>query len=149
MDKLPNPEQTRRPNVPSRLIRLADGNTWSFAAPTRRLFPSVVESVDSLGRRTESITVRPGFGYPLELRRQLNEFQTACGEGSIEDQYQAFFSLAISLLCSVHEIERSTACILLTVDDSDLPRLITEVLSIAFDTHPGPISIPEEGQTDG
>jgi hypothetical protein len=131
------------------LIRLADGHEWGFAAQTRRLFPSVVESVDSLGRRTESIAVRPGFGYPLEIKRQLDDFRTACGEESIEEQYQAFFSLAITLLCSVHEIDRSTACILLTVDDTDLPRLITEVLSIAFDTHPGPTSIPEEGQTDG
>ena len=121
------------------------------ASPRRRAdsFPSVMESIDSLGRRTESITVRPSFGYPLEITRRLDDFRAACGQESIEDQYQAFFSLAISMLCSVHEIERSTACILLTVDDTDLPRLITEVLAIAFDTYPGPTSFLEEGQTDG
>jgi hypothetical protein len=149
MDNLPDPEQTGREDVASRPVRLADGRDWGFARPSRRLIPSVVEGVDVLGRRTESIAVRPGFGYPLEIQRLVDGFRASCDEGSTAERYRAFFALAIALLCRAHEIDRSTACVLLTVDDAELPRVIAEVLAVAFETPPETSLRPEEGQTDG
>ncbi len=149
MDKLPNPEQTRREDVTSRPVRLADGHDWGFARPSRRLIPTVVEGMDLLGRRTETIAVRPGFGHPLEIQRLLDGFRASCDEGPTAEQYEAFFALAVALLCRAHEIDRSTACALLTVEGAELPRLIAEVLAVAFETPHETSLRPEEGQTDG
>jgi hypothetical protein len=132
MSEFPKPEQTRRPGIPTVPIILADGRAWGFARPTLRLMPIVAPRKDDLGRHTETITVRATSGYPLEIERLLDALRSALGGGSEVTQYEAFFRLAAALLRRAHDIDLTTAAALLAVDAAELPRIVAEVLAVAF-----------------
>ena len=95
------PNLTRRDKVGAHSIRLADGKEWGIARPTVRLFPKVIKALDQLGREVECIAVDAGFGYPLEVERLVDRVRIACAEGSVQEQYVAFFALASQLLVQI------------------------------------------------
>ena len=124
MSPRPSPDETRRPDVLSRPLRLADGNSWGFALPGPGLAPS-------FGRGTESIAVRAETSYPLEIQQRCAALRAAAATGPPARQYQAFGSLAVSLLRRAHDISRSEAVALLAVTDAELPRLVAEIIALA------------------
>jgi hypothetical protein len=134
MNHLPSPDETRIDGVASHPIRLADGLHWGFAKPVMRFVPMIISKTDGFGRTTESIDVRVTIGYPLEIEGLRESLRGACdGESSIQ-QYRAFFSLAIALLRRAHDIDRSTACSLLSVAEPELTRLVEDVLLLLTDS---------------
>lgn len=147
MSKRPAPEATRLPDVPSRPIRLADGNTWGFALPSRRLIPSVVRTTDPLGRTIESISAWVETGYPLEIRRLWDDLRRAHETGSPAPHYEAFLALAISLLRRAHDISPAEARELLSVADEEWPRLVDEILAIVTSTR-AETSSPSNGEIE-
>jgi hypothetical protein len=124
------PDSTRRGDVPAYPIRLADGADWGFSRPTVRLFPKVVAGVDQLGRAIERVSVGIAFGYPIEVERLIEGVRSACGRGTVQDQYEAFITLAACLLRRTHEIGLDAACSLLSVSEDELPRLVREVMAV-------------------
>jgi hypothetical protein len=126
----PNPNQTRREGVAGFSITLADGNSWRLAMPSTRLRPKVIKGVDSLGRPTETIQVETEFGYPLEIRRLIDDLRAACEIETAERQYESLIRLAAALICRAHEIELGEAVSLLELELDDLPRLVEAVLSV-------------------
>ena len=130
MSERPTPDSTRRDGVAARPIRLADGSDWGFASPTVLLIPRPETRYDGFGRPVDRVVVELGFGYPLAIRRLLGDVRTACEQGPISSQYEAFMALAISLLRRAHDVSLTTACELLTVPDDQLPRLAGEVMEV-------------------
>ena len=126
------PERTLRAGIAFTPIRLSDGRSWGFARPSNRLVPELVAGIDDLGRKTETIRARVEHGYSLELQTLLDRLRVACQSGPTSRQYDAFFAFAAALLRRVHDIDRSIAGTLLTVDQADLPGLIQEVLTTAL-----------------
>ncbi|MCA1684592.1 MAG: hypothetical protein LC745_01120 [Planctomycetia bacterium] len=132
------PDSTRREEVPARPIRLSDGADWGLSRPTVRLFPEVVTGLDPLGRRVERVTVGIEFGYPLETQRLIEAVRSACNRGTVREQYEAFFSMAVSLLRRAHEIPPAAACQLLSVSEDELPRLVREVMAVVSEAERTP-----------
>jgi hypothetical protein len=130
MCERPTPESTRRDGVPACPIRLADGNDWSFAKPTVRLVPRVEIQPDQFGRPIERMIVELAFGYPLSIQRKLSDLRSSWECESISSQYEAFFSLAGSLLLRSHDISLATAYELLAVPDDELARLVGQVIAL-------------------
>jgi hypothetical protein len=124
------PESTRRDGVPACAIRLADGNEWSFAGPTVRLMPRVEIQADQFGRPVERTIVERAFGYPPMIQRKLGDLRSSWEHESLSSQYDAFFSLAGSLLLRAHDISLATAYELLAVSDDELARLVGQVIAL-------------------
>lgn len=141
------PDSTRRDEIPSRPVRLADGADWCFARPTVRLFPAVVTAIDPLGRPVERVSVGIGFGYPAEVRRLVDAVRSACTRGTVREQYEAFFAMAACLLRRAHAISLRAACDLLSVSEDELPRLVREVMAVVSEGEGVPDSTPEEVRT--
>ncbi len=89
---------------------------------------------DGFGRPFEKISVEVGFGYPTEIQRLIEMLEESCRVGPVARQYEAFFNLAVALLRHAHEINRSTACGLLSVSEDELPRLVRDVVSLISDS---------------
>ena len=51
--------------------------------------------------------------------------------GTPAQQYEAFVSLAVSLLRHSHDVSRPEAIELLAVGDEELPRLVAEIVAFA------------------
>lgn len=149
MSEIPTPDSSRRDGISARPIRLADGRDWGFSRPTVRLSPEVVTSQDRLGRPVERVSVSFGFGYPLDLLRLIEGVRLACDHGSIMQQYEAFFSLASSMLRRAHEIDLATACGLLSVSEDELPLLVREVMATVNEVEGTPEPSLAEVSTDG
>jgi hypothetical protein len=130
MDERCLPDPTRRAGVEAFPIRLADGNSWGLALPTTRLKPRVTRCVDSLGRPTETMQVETEYGYPLEIRRLVDDLRIACDRESAEIQHAALFRLAAALIRRVHDLERDDLADLLEMDLEELPRFVATVLSV-------------------
>jgi hypothetical protein len=130
MDERPTPDRTRRQGVESLPIALADGNAWGLAMPSIRLSPRLIEGVDSLGRPHATIRVATSFGYPLEIRRLIDDLQFACEYEAAERQYETLIRLAAALILRAHEITLADALCLLELDVDDLPSLVQAVLSV-------------------
>jgi hypothetical protein len=128
MDERPEPERTRCEGIPSIPITLADGQVWGLALPSPRLRPKVVASVDPLGRPIETIRVETVLGYPLEIRRLIDDLRTTCEGGTAEHQYDTLIRLASALIRRAHEIGLADAVSLLKVGLDDLPSLVGSVL---------------------
>jgi hypothetical protein len=126
----PTPESTRRDGVPACAIRLADGNDWSLAKPTVRLMPRVEVQPDQFGRPVERTIVDLTFGYPPSIQRKLDDLRSSWEYESVASQYEAFFSLAGSLLIRAHDISIATAYELLAVSDDELARLVGQVIAL-------------------
>jgi hypothetical protein len=126
----PTPESTRREGVPAAPVVLADGREWSFARPALRLAPRVVPGVDGSGLAAERISVEAGNGYPPEVEGLIGGLRAACEGGAARAQYDAFFSLAVSLLKRAHEVSLPAACDLLSLPEAELPRLVREIMAI-------------------
>jgi hypothetical protein len=131
MSQRPTPEATRRDGVPCRLIQLADGHQWGFALPSIRLRPRVMVGPDVLGRPTECICVDACHSQPPEVESLYHSVQAASENGSTEEQYTAFFTLAAALLRRAHEIDLDDACELLAVPCERLPDLVRAVMEVA------------------
>lgn len=136
MSEYPTPEETRREGVAALPARLADGREWWFVCPTVRLAPRVVSGPDRTGRTVERLTVEVAHGYPAAIQNLIDGVRLACKDGSVRDQYEAFFMLAARLLTRAHDIGLDRACELLAVTENELPRLAREVLSIALGGEP-------------
>jgi hypothetical protein len=147
MSQRPAPEATRLPDVPTRPLRLADGNTWGFALPSRRLIPFVVRTTNSLGQTTDSVSARVESGYPLEIRRLWDDLRSAHETGCPAPHYEAFLALAVSLLRRAHDISPSEARELLSVADEEWPRLVDEILTIVTSTRTE-TSSPSNGEIE-
>jgi hypothetical protein len=124
------PASTRRNGVPACTIRLADGNDWSFAEPTVRLTPRVEIQLDQFGRPVERTIVEQAFGYPPSIQRKLDDLRSSWEYESPSSQYEAFFSLAGSLLLRAHDISLATAHELLAVSDDELARLVGQIIAL-------------------
>ena len=147
MSERMTPDSTRREGILARPIRLAGGACWGFSRPTVRIFPEVVIDRDRLGRPVERVTVGIEFGYPLETERLIKCVRAACERGTVEEQYEAFFSLAACLLRSAHEVSLASACELLCVSEDELPRLVREVMAVVSEAESPPGANPEEVPT--
>ncbi|GAC1463661.1 MAG: hypothetical protein NVSMB9_01370 [Isosphaeraceae bacterium] len=128
------PEASRRVDTPARPVRLADGCEWGFSRPTVRLVPTVVTHRDPLGRPIDRVEVGIGFGYPLEVQNLVQTLRTARNEGTVSQQYEAFFSLAVCLLRRAHDLDLVAACELLSVTKDELPRLVQEIMAVVSET---------------
>jgi hypothetical protein len=131
MDTSTLPNRTRCEGIEAHFIRLADGNSWGLALPSTRLRPEVIEGVDNLGRPSRTIRLVSEFGYPLQIRRLINDLRAACDQGTPEWQYEALFRLAAALICRAHDIDLDLAASLLELGIDDLPRFVDSVLSVA------------------
>jgi hypothetical protein len=136
MAERPTPASTRREGIPARSIRLTDGDYWDFARPTVRLTPSVATEFDQLGRPVDRVTVGIGFGHPPKINKLVSDLRAACENGPVSQQYEAFFSLAATLLRRAHDIDLAAACELLAVSEEELCRLVTEVMAVALEVQP-------------
>ena len=130
MDDQPTPDLTRIEGIRAFPVTLADGNEWELALPSTRFRPRVEEGVDALGRPSELIRVEAEFGYPVEIRRLVDDLRSACEGVEEGPRYEALFRLAVALLRRAHAIDRARAASLLEVDLDDLPRLVEVVLSV-------------------
>jgi hypothetical protein len=130
MDERPNPDRTRREGVRVLSVALADGNHWGLAMPSIRLSPRVIEGVDSLGRPRATIRVATKFGYPLEIRRLIDDLRFACDQEEAERQYETLIRLAAALILRAHEINLADALCLLELGVDELPSLVEAVLSV-------------------
>ena len=130
MDILASPDRTRRAGVEVCPILLADGNRWGFALPSPRLRPEVVEGVDGLGRPSWTIRLVSEFGYPLEIRRLIDDLRTVCDQGDPDRQFESLIRLAAALVCRAHDIDLSVAASLLEMGVDDLPGFVEAVLSV-------------------
>lgn len=130
MHDRPTPDSSRRDGGPARSIRLSDGAEWGLMLPSVRLVPKVVADLDKLGRPVERVSVEVDFGYPTEIQSLIDALRDACGGGPVFRQYEAFFALSAALLCRTHEISPSIACELLSVSESELPRLVRDVVAV-------------------
>ncbi len=129
-DARPTPDRTRREGVRASPIPLADGRAWGLALPTHRLRPEFEAGVDALGRPTETVRVVAEFGYPLEVRRLVDDLRSACEAGSPGPQYEALFTLAVALLRRAHDLGPAEAAALFESDVDDLPGLVDAVLAV-------------------
>ena len=98
--------------------------------PSPRLRLVVVGGVDTLGRPDETIQVASEFGYPLEIRRLVDDLRSACEQPAAERQYEALIRLAAALLLRAHDIDLMEAASLLEMGVDELPRLVEAVLSV-------------------
>ena len=137
MSEFPDPKSTRREGIPFVSILLADGNTWGFARPTRRLVPVIIEDEERPGRSITRVAVRVGFGYSIDISRLVEAMRIACAGHSASRQYEAFCSLSIALLRRVHDIPWTTAHALLSISDNELPGLVQSVLEIVSEEPTG------------
>jgi hypothetical protein len=124
------PDRTRRQGIQSHPIRLADGNLWGLALPQDRLRAKVVSGVDALGRLTETIHLVTEFGYPLEIRRLIEDLRDACEQGTPDGQHEKLFRLAASLIRRAHDLELAEIAGLLEIDCVDLPVFVETILSV-------------------
>ena len=129
MDVLISPDRTKREGVEAVSITLADGHRWGLALPSLRLRPQVSEGVDSLGRPASKIRLVTVLGYPLEIRRLIDDLQSACDQEEPERQYENLIRLTVALLRRAHDIDLATAASLLEMGVDDLPRIVEAVLS--------------------
>jgi hypothetical protein len=136
MTEIPIPDRTRRAGIPFDSVRLADGRLWGLARPTTRLVPIIVEDGSEAGRIALSISIHVAFGYPLEISRLVDALCIASRGDSAPAQYQAFCSLSIALLQRVHDIEKTTASELLSLDSDALPGLVRDILAIVSEKPP-------------
>jgi hypothetical protein len=143
------PDRTRRQWVEALSIPLADGNSWGLALPSPRLRPEVVEGVDDLGRLSRTIRLVSEFGYPLEIRRLIDDLRFACDQGEAERQYETLFRLAAVLICRAHDIDLSVASSLLELDVADLPGFVSSVLSIVSGESSIKPEATRKGEGDG
>ncbi|HWE38555.1 MAG TPA: hypothetical protein VG406_18435 [Isosphaeraceae bacterium] len=122
----PDPDQTRRPEVPGFPIPLADGRPWHFARPRALLFPIFAAGGCSVGRAA---------GYVEPIRSLLDDFAATLVEapppGAISFDYGAFFLLAKGLLQAAHDLDDAAAGKLLAVPMAAVSALTTEVVAVA------------------
>lgn len=144
-----SPEGSRREGVEVFSITLADGNLWGLALPSPRLRPDVVEGLDALGRTTRTVRLLTEFGYPLEIRRLIDDVRSACDRGEVKGQYEALILLAAALITRAHDIDPSTAAALLEMDIADLPGFVEAVLSVVSGSLPAISQPVRKGEVDG
>jgi hypothetical protein len=130
MDISTLPDRTRREGVEACSILLADGNRWGFALPSPRLRPEVIEGVDALGRPSRTIRLISEFGYPLEIRRLIDDLRSACDQDEPERQFEALIRLAAALVCRAHDVDLRVAASLLEIGVGDLPGFVEVLLSV-------------------
>jgi hypothetical protein len=130
MDSPVSPDHSRREGVEALLIPLADGNRWGLALPAIRLRPEVMEGVDDLGRPSRMIRLASEFGYPVEIRRLIDELRSACNQDRQDRQFEALIRLAAALIRRAHDIDEEMAVSLLELDVDDLPGFVEAVLSV-------------------
>jgi hypothetical protein len=144
-----SPNRSRREGVEAFSITLADGNPWGFALPSPRLRPDVIEGVDGLGRPSKTIRLVSEFGYPLEIRRLIDDLRFACDQGEPERQFEALILLAAALICRAHDIDLWVAASLLEMGVDDLPGFVETVLSVVSGECPVRPAAMRKGAVDG
>jgi hypothetical protein len=149
MDIITSPDCSRREGVEAFSIPLADGNRWGFALASPRLRPEVIEGVDGLGRSSKTIRLVSEFGYPLEIRRLIDDLRSACDQGEPERQFEALIRLAAALVCRAHDIDLRVAISLLEVGVDDLPEFVEAVLSVVSGECPVRPAAMRKGEVDG
>jgi hypothetical protein len=126
------PSQSRRAEVTAVPIILADGNAWSFAEPSLTLFPIIVIETDDFGRHIQTVKAQAAYGYPPDIQSLCEEIARSLTTDAPEYHSDAFIALASALLRRAHAVDQSTAVALLAVDLTELPRLVQEVMNVAF-----------------
>ena len=98
--------------------------------PSPRLRPEVIEGVDALKRPSRTIRLVSEIGYPLEIRRLIDNLRSACDEEKQEWQFEALIRLAVALVCRAHDIDLRVAVSLLEMGVDDLPGFVEALLSV-------------------
>ena len=119
---------SRRPEIATRAIRLADGNDWGFSLPSSRFMPKF--GVDF--RSEDLLKIEIVVEHSLEIRRRLDDLFDALESATEQDRFETFLSLASAMLQEGRDVDLETALKLLDVAEHDLPRLILEVVSVAL-----------------
>ena len=122
-------EPTAREGVRVAEVTLADGQRWGLALPTLRYRPSVVRSVDALGRSSETIELVVEAGYPIGIRRAIDALRAACEHGTTPDQEQAICSLGVALVMQAHQVDSSFAASLFDATSSEFVRVAEVILN--------------------
>jgi hypothetical protein len=149
MDTPISPDCTRHEGVEALSILLADGNRWGLALPSPRLRPEVIEGVDRLGRPSTKVRLVSEFGYPLEIRRLIDDLRSACDQGDSERQFEALIRLAAALICRAHNIDLKLAASLLEMGVDDLPGFVETVLLVVSGECPVNSGATRMGKVDG
>ena len=149
MDALISPDRTRREGVGAFSITLADGNQWGLALPSPRLRPVVIDGVDALGRPTSSIRLVSEYGYPLEIRRLIDDLRSACDREEAVRQYESLIRLAAALIRRAHDIDLAAAVSLLEMGVDQLPEVVEAILSVVTRHCPVDAESPRKSGVDG
>lgn len=149
MDISTSPDRSRREGVEAFPLLLADGNYWGFALPSPRLRPEVLEGVDGLGRPSRTIRLVSEIGYPLEIRRLIDDLRSACVRDEPERQFEALIHLAATLVRRAHDIDLGRAVSLLEMGVDDLPGFVEAVLAVVSGECPTDPAEKSRGDTDG
>ena len=146
MSPTPDPESTRKPDVPAHPIRLADGREWGFAQPSLRVYPVVLDAPDDDGR-TVGMGSRIGYGMGIERRkRAVLDALSEDAEGGPSLPYAPIFALAIDLLREAHEIAPREVARLLEIEPEGFRDFAVGVLEIATGRKmPGLAAVADEG----
>lgn len=118
---LPDPETTRREDVPGVPVRLADGKTWYLASATYRHAPVWRDDPD------EPVGIETTWGYPGPAQAWVDRLADAVTRDREHVPAAHIFAAAVALLRLCHQIEPSTACTLLEVSDPELTALISRL----------------------
>ena len=149
MDASISPGRTRREGVGAFSITLADGHRWGLALPSPRIRPVVVEGVDPLGRPSSSIRLVSEYGYPLAIRRLIDDLRSACDQEAAERQYESLIRLAAALIRRAHDIDLTEAASLLELGVDELSGVVEAVLSVVSGQCPVDSPSPRKGGVDG
>ncbi len=142
------PEKTRRLGVETFPIKLADGRIWGLALPRPRIRLNVLPGVDPIGRPIETIGLVTVFGYPLEIRRLIEELQRTSTQGSAELQHEALFRLAMALVQRAHEVPTEIVADLLEMELDELPAFVETVVSVVTGESLELIDLPRKSGAD-
>ncbi len=130
MNHIIKPESCRRPGVRSKEIVLADGLSWGFGLPSRRLAPKTTVRQDGIGAATPTIEVETRLGYSYLVEHCLTFLTDALESGSQLVLWGGFFTLATMLLQEANDLCLDDCTFLLSVKDDEIPRLVYEVLGL-------------------
>ena len=149
MDALISPDRTRREGVEAFPITLADGQRWGLALPSPRLRPMVDSGVDPLGRPSNTIRLVSEYGYPLEIRRLIDDLRSACDQGAAEHQYESLIRLAAALIRRAYDVDLAVAASLLELGVDELLGLVEAVLSVVTGQGTSVPASPRKSEVDG
>ena len=115
-------------------ILLSDGNLWTFPLPSLRLSPVFTGFDHTPASDREPLVVRRRIGHSLKIEQARMSIEDGLECESSVTLWTRFFTLATELLRELHPVNLSTCTELLLVSESELPRLLREVIDLFHST---------------